>query len=160
MRQKNAKSYIYEGLGFPIRLVNVPMIKVRGKFVPNINYNLLQEVVLQNLCFKEAPLTGHEVAFIRKYFHLTTTAFGRAFGCTHAAVLKWEKYKNHFARIAPSTEICIRLFVHYRMRTKTAVTFERLYKTLDIERLIDYSKCDGGRCDIASIDVQEEKIAA
>ena len=72
MKQKVIKKYIFEGLGFPIVLINVPMRMMIGEWVLDIDLNLLQKNVLDALIHKSVPLTGAEVRFIRKYFELTT----------------------------------------------------------------------------------------
>ena len=158
MKQKIVKTMVYEGLGFPIRLNNVPMIKIRGEWVPHINYNSLQESVLLHLCHKKTPLTGSEIAFIRQYFAMTTTEFGKRFGCSHVAVLKWEKYRNNFARIAPTTEVCIRLFVFLKLSQK-AHAFKNLYMEIDIPNL---TKClkDAEKTTILALNVQEDALFA
>jgi DNA-binding transcriptional regulator YiaG len=111
MKTKVEKSYTYEGLGFPVHLTNVPMVKIRGEFTLDIDFNKLQKAVLLHLSYKKTPLTGNEIKFIRKYFSLTVTAFGHLFGYSHSAVLKWESQGNAIARIAPTTEIYLRLYI-------------------------------------------------
>ena len=111
MERKIKKSFMYEGLGFPIKLMNVPMIKIRGIWTPEINYNLLRKNALFAICNSPYPITGNELSFIRKYFEMTLMDFGKCFGVTHAAVIKWEKTGGNFAKITPSIEACIRLFV-------------------------------------------------
>ena len=58
MNHKIKRVHIDRGFGFPVKLVNVPMVKVRGEWTPAINYNLLAEVVLKELCEKDSNLTG------------------------------------------------------------------------------------------------------
>ena len=111
MKKKIAKKFKYEGLGFPIHLLNVPLRNIRGVVVPDINYNDLQKIVLEELTRKSSPLTGNQVRFIRQYLGLNLTAFAKHFGVTHPAVLKWEKTKNKTAKITPSTELYIRLYI-------------------------------------------------
>ena len=41
METKVQKRFVDTGFGFPIRLINVPMVKVRGVWTPKINYNEL-----------------------------------------------------------------------------------------------------------------------
>lgn len=127
----NRKSFIYEGLGFPIRLINVPTRDVFGEIILDINLGKFQRNVLHSLVFKESNLTGAEVRFIRKYFEMTTTVFGKAFGVTHAAVLKWESEQG---RIPPTTELCIRLFVLDRLQAKNE-EFGKLYHRISLEKL-------------------------
>jgi len=111
MQKKIAKKFEYFGLGFPILLLNVPVRQVRGIEVPDIDYNLLQRKVLLKLCEKPFPLTGNEVRFIRQFFELNYSQFANQFGVTHATVIHWEKAQDAFAKITPTTELCIRLYI-------------------------------------------------
>src|SRR5438445_164311 len=104
MEKKKLKHFLYEGLGFPIHLMNVPMLKTRGKWTPDIDYNKLQQVVLLALAEKPLSLTGNEIKFIRKYFRKTLTAFGQEFGVSHVAVIDWEGEENRPIKINPATE--------------------------------------------------------
>lgn len=116
--KKNITHYDYDGFGFPVILLNVPLIDVRGTKVPDIDYNILQRRVLLALCQKPLPLTGNEVRFIRQYLHMTFTEFANRFGVTHPSVINWEKSKNNFAKITPTTELCIRLCVLDALKAK------------------------------------------
>lgn len=111
MKKKIVAQYEYDGLGFPIMLLNVPLTDVRGVQVPDIDYNQLQRNVLLALGQKPLPLTGNEVRFIRQYLQMTYTDFANRFGVTHASIIHWEKSKNSFAKILPTTELCIRLCI-------------------------------------------------
>ena len=46
---KRAKRFLYEGLGFPIELINVRLVKKRGVWTPAINYNKLD--LAPSICF-------------------------------------------------------------------------------------------------------------
>jgi DNA-binding transcriptional regulator YiaG len=111
MKKKIAAQFEYDGLGFPIMLLNAPLVEVRGIQVPDIDYNQLQQKVLLDLSRKPLPLTGNEVRFIRQYMQMTYAEFANRFGVTHASVIHWEKSKNQFAKIVPTTELCIRLSI-------------------------------------------------
>lgn len=106
--------YIDEGLGFPVRLLNVPMIKVRGVWTPKINYNALSDIVLNLLALKPARLTGNEIKFIRLSFELTLEAFAQRFDVKHPAVIKWEKSADTPTQMQWSTEKDIRLMISKR----------------------------------------------
>lgn len=123
-----AKIFEYDGLGFPITLLNFPLVKVRGVVVPNIDYNILQKNVLLALSSKPHPLTGNEVRFIRQYLQMTYTEFANRFGVTHASVIHWEKSKNTFAKILPTTELCIRLYILDILEAKNKVFRETFRK--------------------------------
>lgn len=131
MKNKKKQTFIFEGLGFPIKLINVPMKKVFGEWCIDINMNKLMVVVLEALIHKPAPLTDDELGFIRSYLGMTSTEFGKTFGVSHVAVLKWESGKN---RISPALELCIRLYVLDFLKAKDK-EFRALYKELSLEHL-------------------------
>lgn len=130
MKKNIAKEFLYEGFGFPILLLNVPIREIRGVEVPDINYNNLQKTTLEELTRKPSPLTGNEVRFIRQYFELTLKDFAKRFGVTHPAVLKWEKSKNNVAKIMPSTELYIRLFILESLKANNEV-FRNTFNIFD-----------------------------
>src|SRR5687767_9637011 len=109
--RKIRKKYIDHSLGFPITLVNAPMIKLRGQWCLSVNYNEYQRLVLRLLAYKPARLTGHEVQFIRKYFAMTIRAFAARFSVRHPGVIKWEAKKNAPTLMAWSAEKDIRMFL-------------------------------------------------
>jgi len=128
-----AKKFEYSGLGFPILLLDVPMRQVRGVEVPDVDYNILQQKVLLKLCRKPFPLTGNEIRFIRQFFELNYSEFANQFGVTHASVIHWEKAQDAFAKITPTTELCIRLYILDALRAD-----DKLFRSTF--RLFDYSK--------------------
>lgn len=87
------------------------MVEIRGVWTPEVNYNVLQKVVLLALCYQPTALSGNQVRFIRKYFEMTLVKFAKKFGVTHAAVLKWEKKDDNPAKILEGYEKEIRFFV-------------------------------------------------
>jgi len=128
--QKIQKSFIDYGFGFPVQLLNVPMIKVRGVWTPNIDYNLLTQAVLKVLCEKPSRLTGSEIRFIRLHFEMTLQEFAGRFSVSHAAVIKWEKMKNKPTSMNWATEKDIRLFLLSKINSK-AKEFWALYEDLE-----------------------------
>lgn len=61
MTNKVLKKYIYQGFGFPVVLLNFPAKKIRGEWVPLINFVELANHVLSVLCFIQQPLTGNQI---------------------------------------------------------------------------------------------------
>ena len=98
MKDRKTDTFVYKGLGIPVKLVNVPMKKVLGEWYMDINFNKLQLAVLHYLLYKPAPLNSDELRYIRKFLELSMTDFRKIFGVTHATVHKWENGKN---RIPP-----------------------------------------------------------
>lgn len=144
METKRAKRFIYEGLGFPVVLINVPLVKKRGIWTPSIDYNKLQKAVLVALSHKPVALIGSEVHFIRAYFEMTLEGFGRHFGVTHAAVLNWEKMGDQPAKINPTTELCLRLFILEKLKTSNQ-EFREAFREFDIEGIAKAHKTSSSR---------------
>lgn len=131
MKEKKLDTFVYEDLGFPIILVDVPMKKVFGEWILDINLGKFIDEVLKMLIHKSTPIKGDELKFIRKYFEMTTTEFGKAFGVSHVAVLKWEANES---QIPPTTEKCIRMFALEQLNGKDEELL-KLYREINIESL-------------------------
>ena len=144
MKTKRAKRFVYEGLGFPIVLVNVPLVKKRDIWTPAVDYNKLQKEVLVALAHKATALTGNEVHFIRVYFEMTLENFGKHFGVTHVAVLTWEKMGDKPGKINPTTELCIRLFILEKLKMSNQV-FRDAFREFDFEGIAKASKTPSSR---------------
>lgn len=134
MKERKIETFVYEGFGFPLKLIKCPMKKVFGEWVLDINLSKLQIDMLKALIHKPVPLTGAELRFIRKFLELSTTDFGKLVGVSHPAVLKWEKEQVH---INPTTEIYIRLYVLKHLQAKDK-EFRSLYEQISIETLIKH----------------------
>lgn len=154
MNKKITKTFIFEGLGFPIVLINAPWKKILGEWVLDINFKKLQHFVLKSLIHKLIPLSGSELRFIRKFLEMTTTDFGKLFGVSHAAVIKWENDKS---QVNLGTEVCIRLYVLDHLCTRDN-EFRKFYHQMSIENLIKHKKKD--KVIPLEINVQEQLLAA
>lgn len=135
MANQKLETLIYEDLGFPVQLVDVPVRKRLGEWVLDINLNELQVEVLKRLIQQLTPLQAGELRFIRKYFEMTTTAFGEVFGVTHAAVLKWEGGQLP----SPPMDVCIRMYVMERLRANNA-DFGKLFHKISMASLAEAKK--------------------
>lgn len=127
--EKIQKQLVYEGFGFPVVLLNVPMIKVFGQWTPKVDYNKLARSLLKAIAMKETRLTGNEVRFARQFFELTLTKFGEQFDVSHPAVMKWEKSENEPTPMSWSTEKDLRLFILDKLGlapTKLGQTYQDL----------------------------------
>jgi hypothetical protein len=126
---KKRKRFVYEGFGFPIVLRNVPMIKVRGVWTPNVDYNKLSTEVLLALARKPSRLTGNEVRFIRHHFEMTLSQFGDLFAVSHPAVLKWEDSQDEPTSMKWPIEKDMRMFILDALDVEAA-ELATLYRTL------------------------------
>ena len=111
MGKKMKKKHVDYSCGFPVVLLNVPMVKVQDEWVLDINYDDLAKTVLLYLSKKPVPLTGNEIRFIRYYFSITMREFAHRLGVKHPAIVKWEDKKDQFAAITWGVEKDIRLFI-------------------------------------------------
>ena len=129
MEMKIQKEFIDTGFGFPVKLLNVPMVKVRGHWTPKINYNGFADAVLFELAQQPSRLTGSEVKFIRHRFEMTLQEFGKRFDVSHVAVLKWEKAGHKPTAMSWPAEKDLRLFILDQLRKKPQ-DLAKLYREL------------------------------
>lgn len=115
MKRKIEKTYIDNGFGFQVVLHNVPMIKVLGVWTPDINYNQLKNRVLWDLVKQPEVFSGNEVRFIRLAFDIPCCEFADRLNVKESTVLKWERAKEHGARINSEIEKNLRLFIDERL---------------------------------------------
>ncbi len=153
MKKTKKKTFVHEAFGFPIKLINVPMKKVVGEWVLDVDFATLEKAVLKRLIHKLIPLTGAEIRFIRKYLQLTTKEFGKLCGVSHPAVLKWEGGK---AKPPIPTDIYIRLNGLSHLNAKDQ-EFRSLIEETTAENLRQQSK---KRSPALSINVEEELKSA
>ncbi len=119
-KQKIEREFVYDGLGFPIVLRNVPMIELRGVWTLDIDLNVLQRAVLLALAHHPMDLTGNQIRYIRTWLGLTKAKFGKLFGMTHPAVVKWEKTADKASKMNLSAQRDLRLLVLDKLLSKDA----------------------------------------
>jgi DNA-binding transcriptional regulator YiaG len=127
-KMKIEKNYIETSYGFHVLLHNVQMVEKRGEWVAKINYTQLTSAVLKSLALKSSFLTGNEIHFIRLHFEMTLESFGKRFGVTHQAVMKWENTKDQPTKMNWFTEKDIRLFIYKQLSEKG---FSKVYDKLE-----------------------------
>ena len=130
--KKIQKKYIDYGLGFPVTILNAPLIKVRNTWALDINYNKYEQSILILLAYLPSKLTGNELRFIRTYFEMTIRSFAERFSVKHPAVVKWEKKADLATSMAWTTEKDIRLFIIDQLIKKPS-ELQKLYRVLEEE---------------------------
>jgi len=134
MKQKRTMRarYVYHGFGFPVTLCHVPMVKIRGTWTPDVDYERLQRALLAAVAGKPARLSGHEIRFVRLSFEMTLQAFAERFGVTHPAVLKWEATRHAPTEMTWAIEKDIRLFVLSQLQERPTRFLDR-YRELEVQ---------------------------
>lgn len=151
--RKKIETFTYKDLGFPIVLIDVPMRKILGEWILDINLNILQQEVLKMLIHKATPLQAGELRFIRKYFEMTTTAFGEVFGVSHVAVLKWESGQLP----ALPMDVYIRMYVMDRLNAKDS-DFGKLFHEVNMASLAQAKK-KGRKEKPLSLNIKRRRLA-
>lgn len=149
MKNKKRETFIYEGLGFPVLLVNVPMRKVLGEWAIDINFDQLQIEALRMLAKKQTRLTGKEIRFIRHYMDMSTHEFAKELEVTHVSILKWESEKTH---MNPNTEIVLRLRILKHLNVPAA-DFKKTFHFITSQAL------SSSVADSTPFEIDAEKIA-
>src|SRR5258708_23813520 len=130
LERKRQPSFVYEGFGFPVVLLNVPMVRSRGVWTPDIDYQKLARNVLRRLALHPTRLTGQEIRFIRHSMDLTLEEFAHRFGVTHPAVVQWEQCGAKATRMAWALEKDIRLEIIRSQPAPSAARFVEAYEEL------------------------------
>jgi len=128
--KKIQKRYVDHGFGFPVAYLNVPMVKIRGEWTPDINYNKVSSLLLIALSQKPARFTGSEIRFIRHSFQMTLENFAKRFSVSHPAVIKWERSGMKATGMNWATEKDIRLEILRKMEKGGAKFFVDVYNEL------------------------------
>lgn len=103
---------VFRELGFPILLMDVPVINVRGEPVPDVNLKVLQDSVFALLVTKPSRLTGAEVRFIRKYLRLRQADLAQVLNmANHSVVSQWESREDTPTGMDYNTEVLLRLWM-------------------------------------------------
>jgi DNA-binding transcriptional regulator YiaG len=112
MTKKLIKNYVYEGLGFPVTLRDVELIKINGEAIPKIDIREVADSAIKSLALQKSKLTGNQIKFIRTYFSMSLREFGKVVvNESHAAVRKWENTNNKPTNMDPNIEKGIRLYI-------------------------------------------------
>lgn len=120
MRKKTLKSYIYEGLGFPVKLQNVTMLFIDDEWCPKIDVRKIADSVIKELPFQTERLTGNQIKFIRTYFEMSLRDFAaNVVNESHTAVAKWEKCSGQSTRMDINIEVMLRLYVYEQVAITT-----------------------------------------
>lgn len=159
-KRKIFEQYLFNGLGFPILLLNVPMIQFEGDWAPDIDYEVLEKSILFLLAQKHSYLKGNEIHFIRTYFSKTLQEFGDIFGVSAAAVKKWEDCGDQFTNMNEGTEKLLRLFVLDQLLPENVKKVDILDYRKKIKQLIE-QRFDKHATDPIAIDTSlfDEQIA-
>ncbi|HNU68035.1 MAG TPA: hypothetical protein PLB35_09365 [Myxococcota bacterium] len=107
---------IFMDLGFPVTLVDPPMIEVWGQMVPDIDMGWIQDSAVRLLLVKAARLTGSQVGFIRSYFRLRQVDLARVLNmANHSVVSQWESRHDEPSGMDYNTEVLLRLWMATRL---------------------------------------------
>ena len=123
---------IYEGLGFPVRLLKVKTQVFRGEVLPDLNHRELEDRVFHTLLWRPAHLSGAHLAFIRGYLKLSQKDLATQLGLrTHATISAWERKGQDPTGMPVATEILLRLLMADFVQDHTFAT--RFKEYLDLE---------------------------
>ena len=118
MKSKFLKKYIYQGLGFPIELQNVEMVRDENKLYPKIDVFQTSELAIKSLILQKSRITGNQIKFIRSYFSMSLRHFANIVYESHMAVKKWEMFGNETTAMDINIEIKLRLYIYNHIYIK------------------------------------------
>lgn len=105
---KKGKNLEFNGLGFPVILVDPPFAHSDEGDVLDINYERLQRTAFEALIRKPASLSGAEVRFIRMFMEQSQNVFADLFGVDRSCVGKWESKDLEWTGMGVPAEMLLR----------------------------------------------------
>lgn len=133
MKTKIIKKHIYDGLGFPINLHQVEMVKIGKEWAPKIDVRKVAKDVMKELPFQASRLTGAQIRFVREYLGMSLRDFAsKVVHQSHMAVSKWEKFDQKPTNMDAATEVVLRLFVFHEAVGKKANIEKKFMKAYEM----------------------------
>lgn len=128
MKTKIVKSYLYEGLGFPVELSDVEMVYIENDWHPRIDVQKIADDIVKQLAIQKTRLTGTQVKFIRSYFSMPLREFGeKVVHESHMAVKKWEQKGDAPTNMNSNTEHELRLYIVEKLHSKSSGPKSKFY---------------------------------
>ena len=103
------KTIKFNGFGFPVILVNVPMKIEYDDEIPDINFKRIQKQLFHALLHKPTRLSGAEVKFLRHHLALTQDQFSKILKVERSLISKWEGRVLKASGMSTHVEIFLRL---------------------------------------------------
>jgi hypothetical protein len=73
MKSKIQDEYVTEIFGFPVKILNCPMVEFEGQWLPKIDHERMGNLLFIELLKSKHRLTGHQVRFMREHLRLKQT---------------------------------------------------------------------------------------
>jgi DNA-binding transcriptional regulator YiaG len=133
METKIQQKYIYEGLGFPVELHHVMMVKVGKEWVPKIDVRKIAKDALKEIPTQQTRLTGAQIRFVRESFGMSLRVFAtKVVHQSHMAVSKWEKFDDEPTNMDAATEVVLRLYVFHKVTAKKPKQEMKFFQAYEI----------------------------
>ncbi len=107
----NNKTINFNHLGFSIKLIDWPHLKIDGELIPDVDYQLLELLVFRQLPMKPSKLTGSEIKFLRHHLGKTQAEFSKWLNNDSSVptISNWEKFDLLPTKMSADTEVMLRL---------------------------------------------------
>jgi len=134
---KIVDDFIYQGLGFPIKLEKVEMVKIDAEWHPKIDVRKVADLAIKTLISRHERLTGNQIKFIRSYFSMSLREFAQeVVHESHTAVAKWEASLDEITKMDINIELILRLYVIEHLESKTIKQQSKFYaKYCELKKL-------------------------
>jgi len=105
------KMTTFNHLGFPIKLMDWPHVKINGELIPDVDYEKLEELVFKLLPLKPTRLSGAEIKFIRHHLEMTQEKFAKWLvdETDDSTITVWEKADLNPTKMSKSMERSLRM---------------------------------------------------
>jgi DNA-binding transcriptional regulator YiaG len=106
------KSFIYQGLGFPVMLIGVHTEVIHGEELPILNHADLEKRIFEALLWSTHRLSGAELLFVRGFMRKTQSTMAADIGLkSHSMISQWESKNLEATGMDPSMENAVRMLM-------------------------------------------------
>ncbi len=115
MSKNVVADYIYEGLGFPVKLKQVEMILIQNELHPLVDVRKVAAQALQALLTQKETYTGDQIAFVRVCFSLTQKQLAKLVNEPVKSVQAWEQAQEKPAAISAASDNLLKKYMHQEL---------------------------------------------
>ncbi len=106
---RKVKQLQFDGLGFPLILLNPSYKKLRGQEILDVDFDYLQQSAFAALVRKPSSFSGAELKFVRLHMAMTQNTFADFLGVDRSSVGKWEVKDLEWTGMTIPTETLVRV---------------------------------------------------
>jgi DNA-binding transcriptional regulator YiaG len=122
MSKNFVNEYVYDGLGFPVKLRKVEMVVFQNELHPKIDVRKVADKAIQALLAQTEKITGNQIIFFRIYFSMSQKKLAKLVNEPLKVVKQWEEFQNKPINMDAATETVLRQHIKQHISSHPLTT--------------------------------------